>query len=80
MSHASAARIVYNDIPYLVVDEPNGRPPTVFGPFDPGTEPSLIECTADRRVTDQQLIDRVIGLRPISPDIPPHASSLAERE
>lgn len=79
MSHQSAARIVYNDVPYLVVDEDRGEP-AVFGPFDPGTEPSLDACLPDRRVTDRELAQRVIELRPISPAIPAHASSLAERE
>ena len=79
MSHADATRIVHEDLPYMVVDDARAGP-TLYGPFEPGTEPSLAECTPDRRVTDQGLRERVIALRPVSPDIPAHASSLAERE
>jgi hypothetical protein len=79
MTHESATRVVYHDIPYLVVDGGDGGF-TVFGPFDPGTEPSLVECTPEREVTDPDLRDEVVALRAVSPDIPPHASSLAERE
>jgi hypothetical protein len=79
MSHADATRIVHDDLPYMVVDDERGES-TVYGPFDPGTEPSLAECTPDRRLTDPSLRERVIALRPVSPDIPAHASSLAERE
>ena len=78
MSHADATRVVLDDVPYVVVDDAAGE--TVYGPFDPGTEPSLAECTPERRVSDESVRDRVIALRSVSPDIPAHASSLAERE
>jgi hypothetical protein len=79
MSHADATRVVHDDLPYVVVDDERGES-TVYGPFDPGTEPSLAECTSDHRVTDQRVRDQVMALRPVSPEIPAHASSLAERE
>ena len=79
MSHADATRVVLDDLPYVVVDDARGES-TVYGPFDPGTEPSLAECTPERRVSNESVRDRVIALRSVSPDIPAHASSLAERE
>jgi hypothetical protein len=79
MTHDSATRVVLDGTPYLVVDDREG-PASVYGPFDPGTEPSLDVCTPDRQVTDPALRDAVLDLRSISPDIPAHASSLAERE
>ena len=79
MSHESATRVVRDDIPYLLIDDGTGGF-SVFGPFEPGTEPSLVECTPERLVTDPHLRDEILALREISPDIPPHASSLAERE
>lgn len=79
MSHESAVRVVYENVPYLVVEDA-GEGPRVFGPFIPGTEPSLAECTPERRVTDPAVVAVVMALRPISPAVPPNASSLAGRE
>lgn len=78
MPHEDATRVVYENLPYLVVDH-EGSGPTVYGPFEPGTEPSLEECTPDRRVTDVDVSASVLGLRPLSPVIPPSSSTLADQ-
>ena len=79
MTHPDTTRVVLDNLPYLVVQPADGEP-TVFGPFDPGTEPSLEECAPERTVSDSAIRDAVLALRPLSPEIPAHASTLAERE
>ena len=37
-------RVVYDSQPYLVIRDGEGKAAQAFGPFAPGTEPSLAEC------------------------------------
>jgi hypothetical protein len=45
--HPEASRVVYNDQPYLVMLREDGSLDRAYGPFGPGTEPSLSECTPE---------------------------------
>ena len=73
-------RVVYESQPYLVIRDGDGSIARAYGPFSPGTEPSLDECTYDKEVTDLDLLSTLDGLVPLSPELPAHAGSLAERE
>lgn len=75
--HAPATRVVYRNQPYLLALTGDGQVLAAFGPFTPGTEPSLAECSADTQVTDAELLDRLTRLVPISPDLPAAEDTLA---
>lgn len=75
--HLPATRVVYRNQPYLVESSADGSVVAAFGPFTPGTEPSLVECRADNQVQDAELLDRLTSLVPISPDLPAAADTLA---
>ncbi len=68
MHHAK--RVVYEAEPYLVTLTPEGRVDRGFGPFAPGTEPSLGQCRGNNEVRDASLLDELEALVQISPELP----------
>jgi hypothetical protein len=75
--HPHATRVIYQDQPYLLELNGDGSVAAAFGPFAPGTEPSLTACSADNQVQDAELLDRIIRGLPMSPDLPANEDSLA---
>ena len=75
--HAPATRVVYRNQPYLLALTADDSVLAAFGPFTPGTEPSLAECSPDTLVKDADLLDRLMRLVPISPDLPAAEDTLA---
>lgn len=75
--HPEAARVVYRNRPYLVELDGHGGISAAFGPFMPGTEPSLSECSAENQVRDARLIETLTRLLPLSPELPPSEDTLA---
>ena len=75
--HPEASRVVYNDQPYLVLPGENGAVEHAYGPFPPGTEPSLGECTPDTEVHERALLATLQDLLPVSPKLPAHEDTLA---
>lgn len=74
--HPPATRVVYNNQPYLIEQDASGSVVRAFGPFTPGTEPSLEECRDDNEVRDAALIRTLTDLIPLSPELPADESSL----
>jgi len=70
-------RVVYDNLPYLVVCQDDGSIERAYGPFTPGTEPNLSECTDEMVVTSQGLRDSLERLLPISPELPSYENTLA---
>ena len=70
-------RVVYNNEPYLVVRHGDGSLNRAYGPFTPGTEPNLSECTDERQVTGMHVLAQLAALLPISPELPSHEDTLA---
>ena len=75
--HPEATRVVYNNQPYLILRGEDSDAARAYGPFTPGTEPSLAECTSDLEVRDPALLTRLQDLLRISPDLPTHEDTLA---
>ncbi len=75
--HAPASRVVFDNMPYLVELDDDGSLARAFGPFTPGTEPSLAECEDGNRVRDHELLATLARLLPLSPDIPAADDTLA---
>lgn len=75
--HPEANRVVYNDQPYLVLPREDGSIEHAYGPFAPGTEPSLSECTPDTEVRERALLATLQDLLPVSPRLPVHEDTLA---
>jgi hypothetical protein len=75
--HPPATRVIYRDQPYLLELNADGSVAAAFGPFTPGTEPSLAECSAETQVHDVELLDRLTRLVPVSPDLPASDDTLA---
>jgi hypothetical protein len=75
--HPPATRVIYRDQPYLVELNADGSVMAAFGPFAPGTEPSLAECGADTQVQDATILDQLTRLVPTSPTLPPSEDTLA---
>jgi hypothetical protein len=70
-------RVIFENLPYLVVPGHEGAGERAYGPFTPGTEPSLAECGPDSQVHDPELL-RVLGaLASQSPELPTHEDTLA---
>lgn len=75
--HPSATRVVYREQPFLVELNPDGSVVAAFGPFAPGTEPSLAECSTDTQIRDAELLERLTGLVPTSRNLPAADDTLA---
>lgn len=75
--HAPATRVVYRNQPYLLELNADGSVAGAFGPFAPGTEPSLAECTVDTQVHDAELLAQLTRLLPVSPNLPASEDTLA---
>lgn len=73
-----AVRIVLDSLPYLIVRHDDGSVARAHGPFTPGTEPHLAECTSDNQVSDPDLLARLEELIPISPVLPAAEATLAK--
>ena len=72
-----AVRVVYKNLPYLVIREADGALGQAHGPFTPGTEPNLVECNDTNRVESEDLLVELDQLVPVSPSIPPSLNTLA---
>ncbi|CAN5578734.1 hypothetical protein BH23CHL10_BH23CHL10_07880 [soil metagenome] len=75
--HPPATRVVYRSQPYLLELTADGVVVAAFGPFTPGTEPSMAECGADTQVHHADLLHRLTRLVPVSPRLPAAADTLA---
>jgi hypothetical protein len=73
MHHAK--RVVYQSRPYLLRHHEGEE--KVYGPFEPGSEPTLAMATADREVEDPTLISEVRRLAAVSPPLPFNAEGQA---
>jgi hypothetical protein len=70
-------RVVYDNQPFLVIRGEDGSLDRAYGPFTPGTEPNLADCTDERRVESGSLLATLAELLPISPPLPSHEDTLA---
>jgi hypothetical protein len=68
---------VYDNQPYLVERRDDGSLDRAYGPFTPGTEPNVVDCTDDMRVTTESLLASLEALLPISPPLPSNEDTLA---
>ena len=75
--HPPATRVIYRNVPYLLELDTERAVVAAFGPFTPGTEPSLGQCSADTQVRDPALVSRLARLVPISPGLPAAEDTLA---
>ncbi len=73
---SKATRVVHEYRPYLLVHGDDGAVERAYGPFTPGTEPSLDECTPDRQVSGD-LVSTLVDLIPRSPELPASDDTLA---
>lgn len=64
---SAPVRVVYDNQPYVVTRREDGSIGHAFGPFTPGTEPSLEECSAEQEIRDPVLLATLTDLLPISP-------------
>jgi len=70
-------RVVYDNQPYLVDRKDDGSLDRAYGPFTPGTEPNVADCTDEMRVTTASLLATLEALLPISPQLPSNEDTLA---
>jgi hypothetical protein len=70
-------RVVYDSQPYLVVRRDDGSLERAYGPFSPGTEPHLGECTEATVVTSGSQLSALEKLLPVSPALPSAKDTLA---
>jgi hypothetical protein len=70
-------RVVYDSQPYLVVRREDGALDRAYGPFTPGTEPDLAECTHERAVESHGVLAALQELLPMSPALPSSEDTLA---
>ena len=70
-------RVVFDNQPYLVICADDGSIDRAYGPFTPGTEPNLVECTPDTQVTEPALLADLLRLLPVSPRLPASEDTLA---
>lgn len=75
--YPDAVRVVYDNQPYLAHRQEDGSLARAYGPFAPGTEPSLAECTPDNEVHDPALLSALQALLTISPPLPSSEDTLA---
>jgi hypothetical protein len=74
---ADAVRVIYDSMPYLVIQNEDGSLASAHGPFTPGTEPNLADCSSENEVRSGSLLASLEDLLPISPPLPPSEDSLA---
>jgi hypothetical protein len=72
-----ALRVIYDSQPYLVTVSDEGLLEHAYGPFTPGTEPNLAECSPDSEVRSASLRAALQSLIPLSPTLPSNEDSLA---
>jgi hypothetical protein len=72
-----ALRVVYDSRPYLVTRHDDGEVDRAYGPFAPGTEPSMAEVGPELEVRDPAVLAALEDLLPISPALPSGADTLA---
>jgi hypothetical protein len=70
-------RVVYDNRPYLVMRKSDGSLERAYGPFAPGTEPSVAECQPNTVVRSSAVLDALELLLPLSPELPPGSDTLA---
>jgi hypothetical protein len=70
-------RVVFDNLPYLVVRGDDGRLERAYGPYAPGTEPNLAMAQAASEVTDPDLLGTLEALLDLSPELPDSESTLA---
>lgn len=70
-------RVVHDNQPYLVVRHDDGSVDRAYGPFTPGTEPNLSECSDERLVRSADELATLAKLVPISPELPSGEDTLA---
>ena len=75
--HPDATRVVYDNQPYLVLPGDDSDADRAYGPFTPGTEPSLAACTPDMEVRSAALLAILRALYPRSPELPANEDTLA---
>jgi hypothetical protein len=68
---------VYDSRPYLVTRREDGAIDRAYGPFTPGTEPSLAEVGPELAVRDSAVLSALEDLLPVSPLLPSGADTLA---
>jgi len=74
---SDALRVVFDNLPYLVVRAADGTVARAYGPYAPGTEPNLADASPASEVTDPDLLGTLEGLLPLSPELPRTESTLA---
>lgn len=72
-----ALRVIYESQPYLVTLSDDGCLEHAYGPFTPGTEPSLAECSPESEIRSESLRATLESLLPISPALPSGEDTLA---
>ena len=77
MISARPIRVVFDNRPYLVTRHPDGSLERAYGPFAPGTEPSMAECGQANEVRTTATLDALRLLMPISPELAPGSDTLA---
>jgi hypothetical protein len=70
-------RVVYDNRPYMVIRDADGSLAGAYGPFIPGTEPNLAECSSEHEVRSASLLASLEDLLPLSPPLPPSEGTLA---
>lgn len=70
-------RVVYDNQPYLVTRRNDGALDRAWGPFAPGTEPSLGACSPENEVDNRELLTALNDLMPLSPSMPASDDTLA---
>ena len=76
--HPTTVRVVLDSQPYLLVLDADGSPQRAHGPFSPGTEPGLSQCTDENEVRDPEVVKRLASLVPQSPTLPPTKDTMAD--
>lgn len=76
--HAPTVRVVLDNRPYLLVLDDDGSPRRAHGPFSPGTEPALSQCTSENEVRDPELMEQLLSLAPQSPTLPASRDTMAD--
>ena len=74
---ARPIRVVFDNRPYLVARHPDGSLERAYGPFAPGTEPSMAACGPGNQVRSSATLDALRLLMPISPELAPGSDTLA---